>query len=132
MRAPRQRLPRGDRGDAIIQHVVLFPILLLFTFAIIQVGVYFHARNMALAAAETGVREGRIAASAQVGGQAAQDYLDQIANATFTEVTVSTTGSTITEVQVTVIGSVPSIFAGLWPLDVSQSARGPIEAPRGP
>jgi len=127
-----QRRPRGDRGDAIIQHVVLFPIVLLFTFAIIQTGVYFHARNMALAAAETGVREGRIAASAQVGADAAQDYLDQVANATFTDVTVSTTGSTATEVQVTVTGSVPSLFAGLWPLDVSQGARGPIEAPRGP
>jgi len=106
-----------DRGEA-------------HTVAIVQTGVWFHARTMALAAAESGVREGRIAASAQVGADAAQDYLDQVANGTFTDVVVSTAGSTAAEVQVTVTGSVPSLFPGLWPLDVSQSARGPVEAPR--
>ena len=130
MSALQLRRPRGDRGDAIVQHVLIFPVVLLFTFAIVQTGVWFHARNMALAAAESGVREGRIAASAQVGADAAQDYLDQVANGTFTDVVVSTAGSTAAEVQVTVTGSVPSLFPGLWPLDVSQSARGPVEAPR--
>lgn len=125
----RSRL-RGDRGNANIEHVLIYPVLLLFIFAIIQTGVYFHARNMALAAAESGVREGRIAASAQVGADTAQDYLDQVANQTFTDVSVSSAGSSPTEVQVTVTCTVPSLFPGLWDLDVSQSARGPIEAPR--
>lgn len=130
MKAVARSRMRGDRGNANIEHVLIYPILLLFIFAIIQTAVYFHARNMALAAAESGVREGRIAASAQVGADTAQDYLDQVANQTFTDVSVSSAGSSPTEVQVTVTGTVPSLFPGLWDLDVSQSARGPIEAPR--
>ncbi len=130
MKAMLRSRPRGDRGNADIEHVLIYPVLLLFIFAIVQTGVYFHARNMALAAAESGVREGRIAASAQVGAETAQSYLDQVANQTFTDVSVSAAGSSATEVQVTVTGTVPSLFPGLWDIEVSQSARGPIEAPR--
>ncbi len=126
----RQRL-RGDRGDAnTVQQVLLFPVLLLFFFALVQGGLYWHARNMALTAAESGVREGRIAGSAAVGVAAAQDYLDQVANETFAGVAVSSAGSTSAEVQLTVTGTVPSLFPGLFDLDVSQVARGPIEQPR--
>ncbi len=130
MRAAARSRPRGDRGSATIEHVVIYPVLLLFIFAIVQTGVYFHARGMALAAAESGVREGRIAASADVGAGAAQDYLDQVANQTFSDVSVSAAGSSATEIQVTVTGTVPSLFPGLWDLEVTQSASGPIEAPR--
>jgi len=45
-------------------------------------------------------------------------------------VSVSSAGSGPGEVQITVTGTVPSLFPGLWDLDVSQSAAGPIEAPR--
>lgn len=130
MRVPARRRLRGDRGNANIEHILIYPVLLLFVFAIVQTGVYFHARGMALAAAESGVREGRIAGSAEVGAAAAQDYLDQVSNQTFTDISVSSAGSSVTEVQVTVTGTVPSLFPGLWPLDVSQSASGPVEAPR--
>jgi len=122
---------RGDRGDAVtVQHVILFPVVLLMFFALVQGGVYWHGRNMALAAAETGVREGRVAGSAQVGVDAAQDYLDQVANETFTDIQVSSAGSTPDEVQVTVTATVPSLFPGLWDLEISQVARGPVEQPR--
>lgn len=122
---------RGDRGDAVtVQHVILFPVVLLMFFALVQGGVYWHGRNMALAAAETGVREGRVAGSAQVGVDAAQDYLDQVANETFTDIQVSSAGSTPDEVQLTVTATVPSLFPGLWDLEIVQVARGPVEQPR--
>jgi len=113
-----------------VEHIIVYPMLLLLIFAAVQSGVWWHARNMALSAAESGVREGRVAGSAQVGVDAAQDYLDQIANDTFTDVDVSSAGSGPDEVQVTVTGTVPSLFMGLIDLQVSQSASGPIEKPR--
>ncbi len=125
----RPRL-RGDRGSAAVEHLIVYPLLLLLIFAVVQSGVWWHARNMALAAAESGAREGRVAGSAQVGVDNAQSYLDRIANDTFAEVSVSSAGSGPGEVQITVTGTVPSLFPGLWDLDVSQSAAGPIEAPR--
>lgn len=127
----RFRRLRGDRGDAVtVQHVILFPVILLMFFALVQGGVYWHGRNMALAAAETGVEQGRVAGSAQVGVDAAQNYLDQVANETFTDIQVSSAGSTPDEVQVTVTATVPSLFPGLWDLDITQVARGPVEQPR--
>ena len=121
---------RGDRGSAAVEHIIVYPMLLLLIFAAVQSGVWWHARNMALSAAESGVREGRVAGSAQVGVDAAQDYLDQIANDTFTDVDVSSAGSGPDEVTISVTGTVPSLFMGLIDLQVSQSASGPIEQPR--
>lgn len=133
VRGPAVTLPRlgdRDRGNVTVEHVVIYPVLLLLIFAVIQSGVWWHARNMALAAAESGVREGRVAGSATVGVDVARSYLEQVANDTFDDVTVTSTGSTAEEVQVTVTGTVPSMFAGLLDLQVSQSARGPIEQVR--
>lgn len=121
---------RGDRGEVTLEHIVIFPVLLLFFFAAVQGGVYWHGRNTALAAAEAGVREGRVAGSAQVGIDAAQDYLDQVANQTFSNVGISSAGSTADDVQVTVTATVPSLFPGLWDLEISQVASGPIEQTR--
>ncbi|CAN5882152.1 hypothetical protein BH18ACT7_BH18ACT7_24700 [soil metagenome] len=125
----RPRL-RGDRGSAAVEHLIVYPLLLLLIFAVVQSVVWWHARNMALAAAESGAREGRVTSSAQAGSDTTQSYLDRIANDTFAEVLVSSAGSGPGEVQITVTGTVPSLFPGLWDLDVSQSAAGPIEAPR--
>ncbi len=125
----RPRL-RGDRGSAAVEHLIVYPVLLLLIFAVVQSGVWWHARNVALAAAESGAREGRVAGSPQVGVDTAQAYLDQLANGTFTSVGVSSAGSNAEQVQVTVTGTVPSLMFGLVDLQVSQSAAGPIEVPR--
>lgn len=47
-----------DRGSA-VQAAVLFPFLIIVTFAIIQGGIWFYARSAALNAAEEGLQAAR-------------------------------------------------------------------------
>ena len=54
-----------DGGSASLEIAVLFPVVLLLVFAVIQGALYYHARNVALAAASDGLtaaRAGRAAA----------------------------------------------------------------------
>lgn len=46
----------GDAGVATLELTVLFPVVLLIVFGVIQGALYFHGRNAAMAAAEQGVR----------------------------------------------------------------------------
>jgi hypothetical protein len=49
-----------ERGVATIEMAVLFPVTLLMVFAIIQFGVWYHASDVAKAAAQEGVRAARV------------------------------------------------------------------------
>ena len=58
--------------------VVLFPVTLLIVFAIIQFGVWYHAADVAHAAAEEGVRAARVeGGTAQAGAERADQVLDE-------------------------------------------------------
>ena len=54
MRSPRSTC--HDRGSASVELVVLMPLLLLILFAGVQGAVYYHARTLAIAAAQEGAR----------------------------------------------------------------------------
>lgn len=67
----------GERGVATIEMAVLFPVTLLMVFAIIQFGVWYHASDVAKAAAQEGVRAARVeGANASAGAARADQVLD--------------------------------------------------------
>ncbi|MFD9338634.1 TadE family protein [Streptomyces sp. NPDC060028] len=118
----------GDRGESSIQMVIVFPFVILVTIAVVQASMWVYARNIALTAAREGVAAARTYQAPDGAGAArARETLDRIAGTSLAQSTVSTSGSTVGEVQVTVSGLAPSLIPGIAGLSVSQSAGAPRE-----
>ena len=108
---------------------VTFPVVLLLVMTLIQAALWFHARSIALGAAQEGAREGRVQpASSARAESAAEGFLDQTASDLLTSRTVTVAGSPTT-IEVTVSGTSLSLFPGLSGWSVTQSAVGPVERP---
>jgi Flp pilus assembly protein TadG len=110
--------------------VVLFPMLLLLIFGVIQGALYFHGRNVALAAAEQGVRAGRADGQsdpAAVAAQQARQFLldtGELDNLTDLAIMPTVDGN---QVRVTVTARTVSLLPGVPGPQVSQSAAGSLE-----
>ncbi|TDE12598.1 TadE/TadG family type IV pilus assembly protein [Jiangella asiatica] len=133
-RRPRRRLPgRGERGAATLELVVLFPVVLLITFGVIEGALWYHARNVALAAAEEGVRAATTSGGSLDAGVAeARDFAARAgADGVLSGVAVAGSGGEI-EVTITVEGSSQSLFPGWSGHQISQTASGPVERFTGP
>ncbi|MFD9356448.1 TadE/TadG family type IV pilus assembly protein [Streptomyces sp. NPDC060031] len=118
----------GQRGEASIQMAIVFPFVILVTVAVVQASMWFFARNLALTAAREGVAAARVYQAPEGAGAArARETLGRLAGDSLAGSTVSTSGSTATEVRVTVTGTAPSLIPGLSGLSVSQSASAPRE-----
>jgi hypothetical protein len=66
-----------EKGVATVEMAVIFPVTLLLVFSIVQFGLWYHAADVARAAAQEGVRAARVAgASAQSGADKANQVLD--------------------------------------------------------
>lgn len=118
---------RDERGSATLQLVIVFPVMLLLIFGIIQGALYYHARAIALAAAEEGLRGARVEnGTASAGAARAQQFLDRAGNGLITAVAISPTRTADTA-SVTVRGQSLSLAPGLPGLIVSQTAAGPVE-----
>jgi len=127
-RARQRNRPGAQRGSVTIEVVVLFPVLLVMVIAIVQYGLWYHARTLALAAAQQGVTAARTyTAEPAAGTQAAREFLDSHAADTLTAVTITTATAGPGQVGVQVSGRAMSIVPGIPGLDVTQSAAGPIE-----
>ena len=124
---PRRRT-RNQNGSASLELVVVFPVLLLCFFAVVQGALYFHARNVAMAAAQQGAR----AAASQQGSEgagvaAATTFVVQAGGPdVMTQIHVYT-NRTPTAASVTVIGRSLSVLPGVAGLSVSQTADRPVE-----
>ncbi len=107
--------------------VIMLPVVLAVMFLGMQGGLYYHARTVAIAAAQSGAR----AAGAQgsTGAQGAAAAADFVASAggsgvvTGLRVSVLRTAAMAT---VTVRGQALSVIAG-WSPTVTQSASVPVE-----
>lgn len=133
-RPPRRRLPgRPDRGAATLELVVLFPVVLLITFGVIEGALWYHARNVALAAAEEGVRAatGNGATLADGVAEARSFAQEAGADGVLSGISVSADGGEAS-VTITVEGSSQSLFPGWSGHQVSQTASGPVERFTGP
>lgn len=115
---------RRDRGEATTQLVILVPVLLLLVFLGVQSAIYFHAANVAAAAAAQGAAAG---SPLGAGTEAARTVAIQ----TIAELDAHSVGSpSVTSaegfVEVTVEIEVPRIVP-FFPASVRRSALEPIE-----
>ena len=122
-------LPEGGRegGSASIQMVFLLPVLFSVMFLGMQAALYYHARTVAIAAAQEGAR----AAAAETGttSHGTRAALDFVADAGGDDVltgVVAAGARTATTATVTVRGRSLSVIPGWSPL-LEQSATAPVE-----
>jgi len=86
----RERL-RGDGGSTTVEMAVLFPVLLVLLMTIVQAGMWWHARNLALAAAQAGAQVARTTTgTADAARSAAASYLERAGGSATTDPTVQT------------------------------------------
>src|SRR5919106_2878188 len=84
----RRRL-RGDEGMTAIQVAILFPAILFWLMLIVQYGLWWHAKQVANAAAAEAVDAAQVqAGTAAEGEAAAASYLAQSGNLTNVTITV--------------------------------------------
>jgi Flp pilus assembly protein TadG len=133
-RTRRRRARRGERGAATLELVVLFPVVLLVTFGVIEGALWYHARNVALAAAEEGIRVATAdGSSAQAGVGAAQAFASQAgADGVLSGASATLTEASVERITIRVTGTSLTLFPGWSGHTVSQTASGPIERFTGP
>lgn len=107
---------------------MLGPALLLLVFVVVQAGLWFYARSLALAAAQEGVDAGRAhGSSPRAGIERAEGFLSRSAGDSLHDVQISAAGSTAALVRIEVSGRSLSVLPGVAGLPVSQAAQGPTE-----
>lgn len=128
---PRRPLPRRvarDAGSASVEIAILFPVVLLVVTAIVQYGLWFHARSIALAAAQEGVTAARLyGASPAAGPERARAFVEAHGSDSLSDVVATATSPGPEQIGVQVTGRALSILPGVPGLTVTQSAEGPIE-----
>lgn len=116
-----------DRGSASVELVILFPALLLVVTALIQYALWFHARSLALAAAQEGVTAARSYHSDPAAGRnAALSFVAEHGAGTLLNASATAT-SAGDHVDIVVTGRSLAIVPGATGLAITQSATGPIE-----
>lgn len=132
---PRARAPRHllvavgerERGSVSIQMVTLLPLLFAVMFLGLQGALYYHARTVAIAAAQEGARvSGSEGGTDRDGAAAATSFVaDAGGDGVIRSASVSSQRSATTA-TVTVRGTAMSVIPG-WRLAVEQSAAAPVE-----
>jgi TadE-like protein len=115
-----------ERGFATLEAVIVIPVAVVLTMLVIQYVLVWHARNIAEAAAQNGLRVARGYQATGAQGQAsASDYLRTVAGHMLDHpgVTVDR-GATV--VVVTVHGTVSSVIP-FGSFSVTETATGPVE-----
>lgn len=120
----------GERGGATsVQMAILWIAMITFILAVVQTALLYLAGQLALTAAEDGLRSGRYygVGSAEQARRSAQDFLARTAGTTLgaptVEAVISDDGATL---QVSVSGTVLAVVPGLE-LHVAKQATGAIE-----
>jgi len=99
-----------DRGALSLELAILFPLVLMLTFGAVQTGLWFEARSMCQAAAEAGVRAGKVLhAPTGAGASAARTYLADISNGLVVSPNVTETRTAAT-VDVTCAGQAQNVI----------------------
>jgi hypothetical protein len=107
---------------------VLFPAVLLATFGLIQGALYYHARDVALAAATDGLTAARArTGSGEEGRRAAVAFIQRAGGEDVLLGSSVTSVRTATTATVTVTGRTMSLVPGVPGWSVSQTAAGPVE-----
>lgn len=119
---------RPDNGSITLEVAILGPALLALIFAVVQAGLWFYARSLALAAANEGVTAGRAyQAPAGAGVARAQTFIADHAGDSLLDAAVSDGGSDAATVRIRVTGRALSVLVGFDGLTITQSAEAPRE-----
>lgn len=120
------RRPGRQQGSITVELAVLMPVLLATLFGGIQAGVVFHARHIAIAAAQEGAREAAAyQANLPDGISTATTVAADWSGNTLTGINVTGRRNT-TRVSITVQGTAVSLLPGTsWPIE--QTATLPVE-----
>jgi Flp pilus assembly protein TadG len=123
---PTRQLPTDQRGVTSAELVIVTPVLLLLVLLVVQVGLYFHASHIALAAAEEGARAARTRLGTAAAGQArARRFAAALGDGLIRSPVVTATRSPATA-RVEVRGQVATVVPGLR-LTVDRVVESPIE-----
>ena len=118
-------LRRGqDQGLTSTEVAVLMPVVIALVLVPFQVGLWWHASQVADAAAREAVDVAQVEGATEADGvAAARRFLDAAGNLTDPEVTVTRTTDTVT---VEVTGRAPKLLPG-YDWQVTSQAVGPVE-----
>ena len=118
------RRVRDERGMTTIQVAILFPVVLFWIMLTVQYGLWWHAKQVANAAAAEAVDAAQVSTgSASDGEDAAASYLAQSGNLDNITVTVSREPTVVT---VEVRGDAPQLVPGFeW--SVTARSTAPVE-----
>lgn len=118
---------RGERGSFTIELVILLPALFAVMFLGMQAALFYHARTLAIAAAQEGAQAaGGENGKASDGISAASSFIaDSGGDDVLTDAS-ATANRTATTVTVTVTGRSLSVIPG-WNPVIVQSASLPVE-----
>lgn len=115
---------RDERGMTTIQVAILFPVVLFWIMLIVQYGLWWHAKQVANAAAAEAVDAAQVSSgTARDGEDAAASYLTQSGNLDNVTITVTREPTTVTaEIR----GDAPRLVPGFeW--SVTARSTAPVE-----
>jgi Flp pilus assembly protein TadG len=143
--AVRRRLGRSDRGASAVEMAVLMPVFMFLILVLVQAGLYYHARNVADAVAQSAARQvrsypgeaGTVVRDVPGNGEIKSRAVEEAQNAWVALDNGNALGQpTVTEADVNgveqltlvVRGNARNLLPGLFPqLQVEARAGGPIE-----
>lgn len=124
----RWRAIQADRGSVSLELAIAYPVVLLLVTALMQYGLWFFARTVALAAAQEGVTAARVLDAVPAdGAERAAEYIEDNGADTLMAPTVVATTPAAGIVAIEVSGRSLSVVPGVV-LTVTQSAQGPVES----
>ena len=127
----RWRHRAHERGSSALELAIVFPVTLFMVFGIIQFGVWYHAADVARAAAQEGARAASVYhSSAAAGASSAQRVLDDNARGLIRDARVIPQRG-LDVATVTVTGEALEVIPFI-PLAVKATATSPVEAFRLP
>lgn len=126
MLTPTKSARQNQRGSSALETAVLAPAMLLLVAIILQGGLWYHARDVAIAAAEEGARTSAAENGTSAAANAAATSFATKTGAGFLNAVSATTVRSATSTTVVVEGRSLSLVPGL-PIAISQSATLPVE-----
>lgn len=114
-------------GSVSLQMVVLLPALFAVMFLGMQAALFYHARTVAIAAAEEGARAaGARGGTVAAGTKAAGDFVATAGGEGVLKSAAVSGSRTATTATVTITGQAMSVIPG-WAWAITQSATMPVE-----
>jgi len=123
-----------ERGSAVVEHVMVLPLLLVIALGVVQVTLLVHARAVAVASAAEGARAGAGLGTAPTdGGAAAERLLHSSLGSAYAN-GLHCTGSPddddgVAEVEVVCAGSVPLRVLGIGDVAIRVTGHAVREGP---